>query len=83
MSDSTLVRRLTQFSHGAGCACKLAPGDLAQVLRTLTPQSHPDLLVGTSAAIDTEPGSAMTAALRSAATGLSTELGFVQTREDA
>ena len=39
-------------------------------------------LVGTSAAIDTTPGSGMTAALRSAATGLSTELGFVQSREE-
>jgi selenide,water dikinase len=52
MSDATLVRRLTQFSHGAGCACKLAPGDLAQVLRTLTPQSYPDLLVGTETGDD-------------------------------
>ncbi|WP_433279247.1 selenide, water dikinase SelD [Pseudonocardia xinjiangensis] len=52
MSDATILRRLTQFSHGAGCACKLAPGDLAQVLRTLTPQSHPDLLVGTETGDD-------------------------------
>jgi selenide, water dikinase len=52
MSDDTIVRRLTQFSHGAGCACKLAPGDLAQVLRSLTPQSHPDLLVGTETGDD-------------------------------
>lgn len=28
--------RLTAFSHGAGCACKLGPNDLAQVL-SLTP----------------------------------------------
>ena len=40
-------------------------------------------LVGTSAGIDAEPGSAMTAALRNAATGLSTELGFVQTPKEA
>ncbi|MCU1662830.1 MAG: Selenide, water dikinase [Pseudonocardia sp.] len=52
MSESTLIRRLTQFSHGAGCACKLAPGELAQVLRTLTPQTHPDLLVGTETGDD-------------------------------
>jgi selenide,water dikinase len=52
MSDATIVRRLTQFSHGAGCACKLAPGVLAQVLRTLTPQSHPDLIVGTETGDD-------------------------------
>jgi DNA-binding IclR family transcriptional regulator len=40
-------------------------------------------LVGTSATIDAEPGSAMTAALRNAATGLSTELGFVQTGKES
>ena len=27
--------RLTALSHGAGCACKLGPGELAQVLRLL------------------------------------------------
>ena len=40
-------------------------------------------LVGTSAAMDTEPHSAMAAALRDAARGLSTELGFVESREEA
>jgi DNA-binding IclR family transcriptional regulator len=39
-------------------------------------------LVGTSAGIDTDPKSAMAAALLAAATGLSTELGFVQSREE-
>jgi DNA-binding IclR family transcriptional regulator len=39
-------------------------------------------LVGTSATIDAAPGSVMTAALRDAATGLSTELGFVQTGKE-
>ncbi|GAC1327731.1 MAG: selenide, water dikinase SelD [Candidatus Dormibacteria bacterium] len=38
--------RLTAFSHGAGCACKLSPADLAQVLAQLPPPAHPDLLVG-------------------------------------
>jgi selenide,water dikinase len=52
VSESTLSRRLTQFSHGAGCACKLAPSELATVLSTLTPQSHPDLLVGTETGDD-------------------------------
>ncbi len=49
--DSAPVR-LTTFSHGAGCGCKLGPGDLAAVLRTLTPPSHPDLLVGTETGDD-------------------------------
>jgi DNA-binding IclR family transcriptional regulator len=40
-------------------------------------------LVGTSATIHAEPGSAMTAALRDVASGLSTELGFVQSGEES
>lgn len=52
MVDSVLSRRLTQFSHGAGCGCKLAPDELAQVLHTLTPARHPDLLVGTETGDD-------------------------------
>jgi hypothetical protein len=39
-------------------------------------------LVGTSATIDAKPGAVMTEALRNAATGLSTELGFVQTGKE-
>ena len=41
-----ITPRLTAFSHGAGCACKLSPGELARVLSLLPPPSHPDLLVG-------------------------------------
>ncbi len=45
-------RRLTQFSHGAGCGCKLAPGRLAEVLAMIAPPAHPDLLVGTETGDD-------------------------------
>jgi selenide,water dikinase len=41
--------KLTSFSHGSGCACKLGPDELAQVLAGLentVPTAHPDLLVG-------------------------------------
>ena len=38
--------RLTSFSHGGGCACKLGPADLAAVLGKLPAAAHPDLLVG-------------------------------------
>jgi len=38
--------RLTAFSHGAGCACKLGPNELAQVLAPLASTLHPDLVVG-------------------------------------
>lgn len=37
--------RLTDFSHGAGCGCKLAPSVLAEALAGFAP-AHPDLLVG-------------------------------------
>lgn len=41
--------RLTDYSHGAGCACKLGPDELSVVLgavRDHAATSHPDLLVG-------------------------------------
>lgn len=38
--------RLTAYSHGAGCACKLGPGDLAEVLGQIAPPQVGDLLVG-------------------------------------
>jgi selenide,water dikinase len=39
--------RLTQFSHGAGCGCKIAPAILEKILQTTPPTSHfPGLLVG-------------------------------------
>ncbi|HEX4251795.1 MAG TPA: selenide, water dikinase SelD [Pseudonocardia sp.] len=52
MSVSPPTRRLSEFSHGGGCACKLAPGLLAEVLAAFTPASHPDLLVGTETGDD-------------------------------
>jgi selenide,water dikinase len=47
--------RLTRFSHGAGCACKLSPDDLRTVLglvQGLEPASDPHLLVGMDTADD-------------------------------
>ena len=54
MTNATEARpvRLTQFSHGAGCACKLGMSELAQVLRHVTPLDHPDALVGYSTGDD-------------------------------
>ncbi|HEY5873925.1 MAG TPA: selenide, water dikinase SelD [Ilumatobacteraceae bacterium] len=46
MSTSTSGVRLTSFSHGAGCACKLGPAALAQVMRHVPAPLHPDLIVG-------------------------------------
>jgi selenide, water dikinase len=45
--------RLTSFSHGAGCACKLGPAQLEEVLSGLGPlQASPELLVGTETGDD-------------------------------
>jgi selenide,water dikinase len=39
--------RLTQYSHGAGCGCKIAPNLLEQFLKTdFVPSPDPNLLVG-------------------------------------
>ena len=37
--------RLTTFSHGAGCACKLGSAELTQVLAHLPAGEHPNILV--------------------------------------
>ncbi|HEX6311505.1 MAG TPA: selenide, water dikinase SelD [Acidimicrobiia bacterium] len=52
---STSPVRLTRFSHGAGCACKLGPDDLRTVLGLvggLEGPTEPDLLVGFDTADD-------------------------------
>ncbi|MCX5773402.1 MAG: selenide, water dikinase SelD [Fusobacteria bacterium] len=39
--------KLTQYSHGAGCGCKLSPHKLEKILKSARPQVHfPELLVG-------------------------------------
>ncbi len=46
---STDVRqqyRLTQYAHGGGCACKIPPGELEQVVSGLRPWTSDDLVVG-------------------------------------
>ncbi len=41
--------RLTQYSHGAGCGCKIAPGVLENILRSeLDLPEFPNLVVGNS-----------------------------------
>ena len=49
--------RLTAFSHGGGCGCKIAPGVLAEILRNPDPHAlpfviPPQLLVGLETADD-------------------------------
>jgi selenide,water dikinase len=38
--------KLTSLSHGGGCACKISPADLGQVLRGLPAFADPRVLVG-------------------------------------
>ncbi len=40
------VVRLTHYAHGGGCACKIPPGELEDVVRGLTQVAVPALLVG-------------------------------------
>ncbi len=44
--------RLTQFTHGLGCACKIQPQVLETILRKLPKAVHPDILVGVETSDD-------------------------------
>jgi selenide, water dikinase len=45
--------QLTQYSHGAGCGCKIAPAVLEEILKTNEAAQHfPSLLVGNSSKDD-------------------------------
>jgi selenide, water dikinase len=45
--------RLTEFSHGGGCGCKIAPALLREILRdSPATKAFPDLLVGTESSDD-------------------------------
>jgi selenide,water dikinase len=46
---------MTEYSHGAGCACKLSADELAHIMRTVNghrASSHPELLVGVGTSDD-------------------------------
>ena len=46
MTATSTPIRLTQYSAGGGCACKIPPGELDEVVRGLRGQEVPGLLVG-------------------------------------
>jgi selenide,water dikinase len=51
--SSTAPIRLTTFSHGGGCGCKIAPGVLSSILKTSAPGFlPPQLMVGIETADD-------------------------------
>jgi len=57
--------RLTEYSHGSGCGCQIAPNVLEEMLKTHEPQApHPSLLVGNqsnddAAAFDLDNGTSV------------------------
>ncbi len=53
MNTTTTPPRLTSLSHGGGCGCKIAPGVLAEILKTTAAMPvPPQLLVGIETADD-------------------------------
>ena len=46
LTDTRDPVRLTQYAAGGGCACKIPPGELEEVVRGLVGQASPELLVG-------------------------------------
>ncbi len=44
--------KLTRFTHGLGCACKMQPADLEAVLRKLPAITDPEVLVGNASGDD-------------------------------
>jgi cysteine desulfurase NifS/selenium donor protein len=44
--------KLTQFTHGLGCACKMQPSDLESILKKLPVTTDPNVLVGNSSGDD-------------------------------
>ena len=46
MTDVSASVRLTQYAHGGGCACKIPPGELEEIVRGLAGDTAPELLVG-------------------------------------
>lgn len=53
MNNPNETIRLTQYSHGGGCGCKIAPALLSKVLAGMpTTLPCPDLLVGTESSDD-------------------------------
>ncbi len=53
MTKTDELIRLTQFSHGGGCGCKIAPAVLDEILKGHAPQlNFPELLVGSESKDD-------------------------------
>ncbi len=44
--------KLTQFTHGMGCACKMQPADLESILQKLPLTTDPNVLVGNASGDD-------------------------------
>ena len=51
-TDATVTYRLTQYAHGGGCACKIPPGELEEIVGGLSPWTSADLIVGLASGDD-------------------------------
>lgn len=51
-SQETPIVKLTHYTHGLGCACKISPRILEEVLRNFPVPVHPDILVGSETSDD-------------------------------
>jgi len=52
ISENTDRVQLTRFTHGLGCACKIEPRKLEEILKKLPPTLDPNILVGTDTSDD-------------------------------
>ncbi|HET6877907.1 MAG TPA: selenide, water dikinase SelD [Jatrophihabitans sp.] len=52
MTIEAAAVRLTQYAHGGGCACKIPPGELEELVAGLTGAPDDELLVGLDAGDD-------------------------------
>jgi len=52
LRENTVRVKLTHYTHGLGCACKIQPKNLEKVLGTLALFNDPNILVGTETSDD-------------------------------
>lgn len=54
LTDNTKTEeiKLTRFTHGLGCACKISPRLLEDILSSFKKSTHPDILIGTDTSDD-------------------------------
>ena len=64
MTAATTTYRLTQYAHGGGCACKIPPGELEEIVRGLAGRVRTPTCWSASTTVTTPPWSGSTTAPR-------------------